>query len=251
MQFKGRVAIITGAGQGIGRSYAKAFSEGGASVVVADINAERAASVAKEITDAGGKAIAVAVDVSDKAAVDRMAADTLKAFSTIDILINNAAVFSTLTMKPFDEIPVDEWDKVQAVNSRGVFLCCQAVARTMKAKRYGKIVNISSSVVVTGRANYAHYVASKGAVVALTRALATELGVYEVNVNAISPHGIVTEIPRATITEDQWASILAAQAIKRKGDAADMIGPTLFLASDASRYMTGQTLNVDAGLRFN
>ena len=251
MRFKERVAIITGGGQGIGRSYAKAFADEGAAVVVADINGDRAKVVAKEITDAGGRAIAAAVDISDKAAVDKMVVDTLGAFGTVDILINNAAIFSTLTMKPFDEIPVDEWDKVQAVNSRGVFLCCQAVSKTMKAKRYGKIVNISSSVVVRGRANYAHYVASKGAVVALTRALATELGKFEVNVNAISPHGIVTEIPRATITEDQWASILAAQAIQRKGDAADMIGPTLFLASDDSRYMTGQTLNVDAGLRFN
>jgi 3-oxoacyl-[acyl-carrier protein] reductase len=121
----------------------------------------------------------------------------------------------------------------------------------MKEARYGKIINISSSVVVTGRANYAHYVASKGAVVALTRALATELGEFTVNVNAISPHGIVTEVPRDTIKPEQWDAILSAQALKRKGDVNDMVGATMFLASDASKYMTGQTLNVDAGLRFN
>lgn len=251
MQFDNRVVVITGAGQGIGRSYAKAFAAEGAAVVVADLNGARAADVVAEITAAGGRALASQVDVSNKVAVDKMVADTVSAFGRLDVLINNAAIFSTLTMKPFEDISVEEWDQVHAVNARGVFLCCQAAAREMKKNRYGKIINISSSVVVTGRANYAHYVASKGAVVALTRALATELGEYEINVNAISPHGIVTEVPRATITEDQWAGILAAQAIKRKGEAADMVGVTMFLASDAAKYMTGQTLNVDAGLRFN
>lgn len=251
MQFKDRVVIITGAGQGIGRSYAKAFAEAGAAIVVADLNKAGAEQVAGEITAAGGRAIASQVDVAKKTDVYRMVAEAVEAFGTVDILINNAAIFSTLKMKPFEEISVEEWDLVQGVNSRGVFLCCQAVAPIMKQKKYGKIVNISSSVVVTGRANYAHYVASKGAVVALTRALATELGEYTINVNAISPHGIVTEVPRDTIKEEQWAEILAAQAIKRKGEVSDMIGATLFLASDASKYITGQTLNVDAGLRFN
>jgi len=250
-QFKDRVVIITGAGQGIGRSYAKAFADEGAAVTVADLNAERAAQVVQEIEGTGGRAIAVAVDVSDKAGTQRMVDETVRAFKTVDVLINNAAVFSTLKMKPFDQISVEEWDFVQNVNSRGVFLCCQAVAPVMKAKRYGKIVNISSSVVVTGRANYAHYVASKGAVVALTRALATELGEYTINVNAISPHGIVTEVPRDTIKPEQWDAILAVQALKRKGETSDMVGATLFLASDAAKYITGQTLNVDAGLRYN
>lgn len=251
MQFKDKVVIITGAGQGIGASYAQAFAEAGAAVVVADINEVGAKQVASRIEAAGSKAIAVTVDVSDKGSVEALFAQAVAAFGQVDVLINNAAIFSTLKMKPFEDISVEEWDRVQAVNARGVFLCCQAAARVMKPRRYGKIVNISSSVVVTGRANYAHYVASKGAVVALTRALATELGEWLINVNAISPHGIVTEVPRDTITEDQWAGILAAQAIKRKGDVSDMVGATLFLASDESKYITGQTLNVDAGLRFN
>ncbi len=251
MEFNNKVVVITGAGQGIGRAYAHEFSKAGAAVVVADLNIAAAQNVEAEIKAAGGRALAVQVDVADKASADALVAQTLAAFGGVDVLINNAAIFSTLKMKPFEEIDGDEWDRVMAVNARGVFFCAQAVAKPMRAKGYGKIINISSSVVVTGRANYAHYVASKGAVVALTRALATELGDDGINVNAISPHGIVTEVPRDTIKPEQWDAILSAQALKRKGDVSDMIGATMFLASDASKYITGQTLNVDAGLRFN
>jgi 3-oxoacyl-[acyl-carrier protein] reductase len=251
MEFTGKVVIITGAGQGIGRAYAHEFAKAGAAVVVADLNGEQAERVADEIVTAGGRALAVKVDVANKESTAAMAARALEAFGQIDVLINNAAIFSTLKMKPFEEIDGDEWDRVMAVNARGVFFCAQAVAPAMKSRKYGKIVNISSSVVVTGRANYAHYVASKGAVVALTRALATELGQFDINVNAISPHGIVTEVPRDTIRPEQWDAIIAAQTLKRKGDVSDMIGATMFLTSDASKYITGQTLNVDAGLRFN
>lgn len=251
MEFTGKVVIITGAGQGIGRAYAHEFAKAGAAVVVADLNGEQAERVADEIVTAGGRSLAVKVDVANKESTAAMAARALEAFGQIDVLINNAAIFSTLKMKPFEEIDGDEWDRVMAVNARGVFFCAQAVAPAMKSRKYGKIVNISSSVVVTGRANYAHYVASKGAVVALTRALATELGQFDINVNAISPHGIVTEVPRDTIRPEQWDAIIAAQTLKRKGDVSDMIGATMFLTSDASKYITGQTLNVDAGLRFN
>jgi 3-oxoacyl-[acyl-carrier protein] reductase len=251
MDFTKKVVVITGAGQGIGRAYAIEFAKAGASVVVADLNIEQATKVADEIKAAGHSALAVKVDVSNKQSTQAMAAAALEAFGTIDVLINNAAIFSTLKMKPFEEVEGDEFDQVMAVNARGVFFCVQAVAPTMKKAKYGKIINISSSVVLTGRANYAHYVASKGAVVAMSRAFATELGEYSVNVNTISPHGIVTEVPRDTIKPEQWDAILSAQALKRKGDVTDMIGATMFLASDASKYMTGQTLNVDAGLRFN
>lgn len=251
MEFNSKVVIITGAAQGIGRAYAHAFAKAGASVVVADQNRERVQSVVAEIESDGGVALAVEVDVSNRVSADAMVQSTLQAFGQVDVLINNAAIFSTLKMKPFEDIDGDEWDRVMAVNARGVFFCAQAVSAPMRAKGYGKIINISSSVVVTGRANYAHYVASKGAVVALTRALATELGSSGINVNAVSPHGIVTEVPRDTIKPEQWDEILSAQALKRKGEVSDMIGATMFLASESSKYITGQTLNVDAGLRFN
>lgn len=251
MRFESKTVLITGAGQGIGRAYAHEFAKAGAAVVIADLNIEKAQAVAAEILAENGKALAVKVDVSDDKSTAEMVAQAVKAFGTVDVLINNAAVFSTLKMKPFEEIDADEWDFVMGVNARGVFNCVKAVSPFMKKQQSGKIINISSSVVVTGRANYAHYVASKGAVVALTRALATELGEYCINVNAISPHGIVTEVPRDTIRPEQWDAIIAAQTLKRKGDVSDMIGATMFLASDDSKYITGQTLNVDAGLRFN
>lgn len=246
-RFQDKTVIITGAAQGIGRAYAQAFAQEGARVAVADLNANKAQTVANELDDA----IAVGVDVADAASTRAMAKTVEDAFGGIDILINNAAIFSTLKMKPFEEITAEEWDRVMAVNARGVFNCCQAVVPAMRTAGAGKIVNISSSVVVTGRPFYAHYVASKGAVVALTRALASELGEAGINVNAISPHGIVTEVPRDTIRDDQWDEIIAAQALKRKGKVEDMLGVTLFLASSDSDYMTGQTLNVDAGLRFS
>lgn len=250
MRLKDRVAVITGAGQGIGRAYALGFAAEGARVAVADLNAERAAAVSEEVRAAGGAALPVTVDVADAASVRAMVDAVVAAFGAVDILVNNAAVFSALRMKPFEEIDGEEWDRVFAVNARGTFLCCQAVAPVMRARGYGRIVNVSSSVVMTGRPHYAHYVASKGAVFALTHALATELGGDGITVNAIAPHGIVTEVERETITEDQWEGIIAQQALKRRGDVSDMVGATLFLASDDSKYLTGQTLGVDAGLRY-
>ncbi len=251
MRFKDQVIIITGAAQGIGRAYAHSFAAEGGKVAVVDMNLTKAENVVAEIVTTGGTAQAFQVDVSDKTTVFAMVQAVNDLWGRVDVLINNAAIFSTLKMKPFEQIEPEEWDAVMDVNGRGVFYCAQAVSPIMRAQKAGKIVNISSSVVVTGRANYAHYVASKGAVVALTRALATELGEDGINVNAISPHGIVTEMPRDTIKPEQWESIIASQTLKRKGSVEDMIGVTMFLASTDSQYMTGQTLNVDAGLRFN
>jgi 3-oxoacyl-[acyl-carrier protein] reductase len=250
MRLANRVAIITGAAQGIGRIYAEKFAEEGAAVIVADRNAEKAADVAEAITAAGGRAIASATDVSDRDSVQSMVDTAVETFGTVDILVNNAAIFSTLKMKPFEEISGEEWDQLFAVNAKGTFLCCQAVSPVMRKNQYGRIINISSSVVVTGRPNYAHYIASKGAVWALTHALATEMGSDDITVNTVSPHGIVTEIPRETISEEGWRRNLEEQALKRKGDASDLVGVVLYLASEESKFMTGQTLSLDAGLRY-
>jgi 3-oxoacyl-[acyl-carrier protein] reductase len=250
MRLQDKVAIITGSGQGIGRRLARAYASEGAALVIADLNGELAQRTADEIIAEGGRAIAVVTDVSSAESTEAMAAAALDAFGRIDVLVNNAAIFSGLKMKPFEEISPEEWDLVFAVNARGTFLPCQAVSATMRAQGSGSIINVSSSVVVTGRPNYAHYIASKGAVWAFSHALATELGGDNVRVNTISPHGIVTEVPRETISEAGWQKNIEEQALKRKGAPEDLIGAFVFLASDDSAYMTGQTLSLDAGLRF-
>ncbi|WP_322513539.1 3-oxoacyl-ACP reductase family protein [Chloroflexus sp.] len=250
MRLKDQVAIITGSGQGLGRAFALAFAREGAKVVIAERNAERGAAVASEIIAAGGEALAVVTDVSSESSTQAMAAATLERWGRIDVLLNNAAIFSTIKMRPFDQIPVQEWDDLMAVNVRGVWLCCKAVAPAMRQQRRGKIINIASVVFDLGRANYLHYVASKGAVIAITRGLATELGDYGINVNAISPSSIQTEIPRETVTREGAIAFAQQQVIKRVQEPADLIGPAIFLASSDSDFITGQTINVDGGLRF-
>lgn len=251
MRLQDQVAIVTGGGQGLGRAFVLALAGEGAKVLIAERNLERAEAVAAEVAVAGGAAFAVATDVASEVSTAAMAAAALERWGRIDILINNAAIFSTLKMRPFDQIPVQEWDDVMAVNVRGVFLCCKAVAAAMREQRRGKIINIASVVFDLGRANYLHYVASKGAVIGITRAVATELGDYGVNVNAISPSSTQTEIPRETVTREGALAFAQGQTIKRVQAPSDLVGTVLFLASSDSDFITGQTINVDGGMRFH
>lgn len=244
----GRVAIVTGAGQGLGRAFAGRLAADGARVVVADRNTAAADAVAAEI---GPPAIAVPVDVADPDSVTALAERVTDICGGVDVLVNNAAVFSTLMMRPFDQIDPAEWDQVMAVNVRGPFLCARAVAPVMRAAGYGKIVNISSATVWIGRPHYLHYVTSKAALIGMTRALATELGPDGVTVNAVTPGATRTEIPRATVTPQQEQTIIAGQAIKRRQVPADLVGVVAFLAGPDSDFMTGQTVNVDGGAAFH
>ena len=243
----GRVAVITGAGQGIGRVFAKAFAMAGAVAVIAERNAERAKAVEAEITSSGGKAFAVAADVAEPASVDKMAAEIDRRFKRIDILVNNAAIFSTLEMRPFDQIPLAEWEEVLRVNITGVFLCSRAVVPAMRRAKWGRIINMASGAVSLGRPNYLHYIASKGALDAMSRSMARELGGNGITVNAILSGAVFTEIERKTVTPEQKERIIGMQCIPRAEGPEDLVGTVLFLASEASGFLTGQAITVDGG----
>ena len=244
---KDRVAIITGAGQGIGRAFAKAFAAQGAIAVIAERNRERGEAVAAEIAAAGGRARAITTDVADPDSVAAMAKAVDSEFDRIDILINNAAIFSTLEMRPFDQIPLDEWEDVLRVNVTGAFLCARGVVGAMRRARFGRIINMASGAVTLGRPNYLHYITSKAALDGMTRSLARELGPHGITVNAILPGATFTEIERATVTPEQKQRIVAMQCIPRPETPQDLLGTILFLASDASAFLTGQAITVDGG----
>jgi len=247
VRLEGRVAIVTGGARHIGAEYCRRLAEEGAAVVVADILEGEA--VAEQIRSKGGRAIALKVDVSNEEDTTRLVAETLKAFVRIDILVNNAAIFINIQRHPFYEITSEEWDRVSAVNIKGPFLCAKAVFPQMKEQKYGKIINISSSTVYWGTPNFLHYVASKAALIGMTRALAREVGDYGICVNAIAPGLVEHEgqnAPRA-LTELQ----LKARSIKRLQTPEDLLGTLVFLASSESDFMTGQAIVVDGGSVFH
>ena len=248
MKFKGKVTVITGAGQGIGSLFARVMSQEGSKVVIADINEEAGTKVANEITARGQEALFVPLDVSDESSCEAMARKTVDTFGRVDILVNNASVFSTLRMKPMEEISFEEWDHVIRVNLGGVFLCTKAIIPFMKTQKKGKIVNMSSAAFAMGRPFYIHYVSSKAAVVGFTRALAREVGDYGIHVNCITPGATKTEIPRDTVSPEQMQAMINQRCIKREQVPDDLVGALMFLASEESDFITGQTINIDGGL---
>lgn len=242
----GRVAIITGSAQGIGAAYAKAMAEEGAKVVVTDVL--DTANTVNIIKQAGGEAIGIAADVTDKSQVEAMVAETVATYGKVDIMVTNAALFGTLEQKSFMEIDEDEWDRVMRVNTRGVFTCVKAVVPEMKKNGYGKIVNIASGTVFKGTPNLLHYVSSKGAMVAFTRALAREVGGDNICVNALAPGLTQSEAVR---DDPQWkqgtSANTATRAFKREEVPEDLTGAMIYLCSADSDFVTGQTLVVDGG----
>ena len=242
----GRVAIVTGAGRGIGVHYAKALAEEGAKVCCSDIlDTENTVNIIKQ---AGGEAIGNRCDVTDPEAVRAMVADTVAAFGKVDIMVTNAAIFADIPQRSFMEIPEDEWDQVMAVNTRGVFSCVKAVVPEMKKNGYGKIVNIASGTVFKGTPMMLHYVSSKGAMVAFTRSLSRELGEHNICVNALAPGLTMSE---KVAGDRQWTDIKDAnaqtRAMKRDEVPEDLIGTLLYLSSSDSDFVTGQTIVVDGG----
>jgi 3-oxoacyl-[acyl-carrier protein] reductase len=244
---EGHVAIITGGGKGIGKVYAQEFARAGAKVVAADIDGEAAETVARDIVRANGEAMGLKTDVSDEASANVMAKATLDRFGAIDILINNASLMSVLPRRSWLEIPIDEWDRVMAVNLRGLFLCARAVVPAMRERKRGKIVNISSSRVWDGTPNRLHYTTSKAGVIGFTRALARELGEFNITVNAVTPGMTLSETQLATTSNNYVATRASGRALGRDQYPEDLVGTVMFLSSAASDFITGQTINVDGG----
>jgi NAD(P)-dependent dehydrogenase (short-subunit alcohol dehydrogenase family) len=246
-----RVAIVTGAAQGIGAAYARALAAEGAAVTIGDIL--DGATLAKEIQDAGGQARAVNVDVTDTESVQEMVAGTRKAYGRLDILVNNAAIFGTLRAQPFDQIDLDEWDRVMRVNVRGAFQCSAAAVPAMREGGYGRIINISSGTIFKGTPFFLHYLASKGAVWALTRGLAREVGDAGITVNTIAPGYTASEAVLAD--EATWNMVRenmnASRAVRRDQLPEDLTGTLVYLASEDSAFVTGQCVLVDGGSAMN
>lgn len=248
-RLEGRVIVVTGGAQGIGKAYCEGLAREGARVVVADIDGTRAQATAQGLKRGEGEALALAADVSRLEDTERMAEATVERFGRIDGLVNNAAIFQrpAVSRGPFEEISVEEWDRVMAVNVRGVFLCCRAVLPYMKQQRYGKIVNISSGTILSGTPWMAHYVTSKAAVMGFTRTIAREVGDHNITVNAVAPGQTLS------VENPDEAKIKAHErtaqggCIKRIETPQDLVGTIIFLCSADSDFITGQTIAVNGG----
>jgi 3-oxoacyl-[acyl-carrier protein] reductase len=244
---EGQTVIVTGGGKGLGKIYAQEFAKAGAHVIAADIDGESAEAVARGIEAEGGRALGLRTDVSDAQSVEEMAQAAIARFGTIDILINNASLMSTLPRRSWLEIPLEEWDQVMAVNLRGLFLCCRAAVPAMREQGRGKIVNISSSRVWEGVPNRLHYTTSKAGVIGFTRAMAHEVGPLGITVNAITPGYTLSETQVQSSSGNYLAAQAEGRAMGRAQYPEDLVGAVMFLSSQASDYMTGQTINVDGG----
>lgn len=245
---KGKVTIVTGARRGMGKSHALKFAKAGAKVTVSDISQEECQQVVDEIEKAGGEALAIKCDVSNKKEVDEMIKKTVEKFGKVDILVNNAGICE---FKPFLEMTEEEWDRTLNINLKGYFLCAQAAAKEMVKQKSGAIVNIASVVmgqIGKGMAALAHYSASKGGIAALTKTLALELAPHNIRVNVIAPGAIDTPMAASAKTDPKMLEqTLAVIPLHRMGKAEEVTNTVLFLSSDASSYITGSIIVVDGG----
>ncbi len=240
-RFEGRVAVVSGAAQGMGKAVALRLGQEGATVIAADINGKGAEATAKEI---GGKSFGQQTDIGDPASVKALFDAVAKA-GKLDVLVNVAAI---VPFVKWDELTFEEWRRVARVNFDGLYLMCKAGSDLMRKNNYGRIVNFGSNSMLAGTPNMAHYVATKGGVFAFTRALATELGGYKITANTVMPGLVDTEGVQQTPHKEAFGFVDMLQAVKGKGVPADIVPAVAFLASEEAHWITGQALNVDAGM---
>ena len=252
-RLKDKIVIVTGGGHGIGKAYCLGFGQSGSRVVVADRDKPAADKVSAEIVQqTGAHALALHTDVADEGSTKEMAAAVRQHFGRIDVLINNAAIFATIPMNRgrIETIDPDEWDRLMAVNLKGLFFCCRAVLPSMRAQKSGKIINIASGTVFAGSPGRIHYVTSKMATIGFTRTLAREVGNDNINVNVLAPGNTLSEENPSQEVIRLRQSSAGLRALKRIQIPQDVVGAMLFMASPLSDFITGQTVNVDGGISF-
>lgn len=241
---EGKAIIVTGGASGIGREICYYLSREGASIVVADVDLRKAKAVERNILGRGLKSIAMETDVTSEESIRRMVEETIKSFKKVNVLINNAGIYS---LQPWETITAEAWDKVLCVNLKSVFLCSKAVFPYMKRQKSGKIINISSSTFWVGANRLLPYVTSKGGVVGFTRALAREVGHFGITVNAITPGLTMTKKAKETFGQARIEQVAQEQCIKKALAPYDIVGTVAFLCSEDSDLITGQVINIDGG----
>jgi 2-hydroxycyclohexanecarboxyl-CoA dehydrogenase len=242
MSLKGKIAVVTGGGSGIGRAVAQRLARDEAAIAVWDLNGAGAAETARMITAAGGKALALTVDAANATAIKGAATQTRAQLGPITILVNNAGITGSV---PFLDLPEDGWDRMIAVNLKGPYLCTKEILPDMLAVSWGRIINITSSSIQTGAANMAHYVASKGGLMGMTKALAMEFAAQGITANMVPPGFVDTPMLRASpVDVDAYA---ASMPMKRPGKPEDIAAACAYLASEEAGYVTGQTISVNGG----
>ncbi len=247
---RSRTAIITGAAQGIGFALARRFADDGYRIAIADLNAEKGTAAAATIVAGGGQASFFTADVTDEASCQAMVAAVLRTYASVDVLINNAGIVNAPRASIW-ELSTSEWDRIMTVNARGVWLMTKCAVPALRESGGGSIVNMSSNTWLSGRAGLVHYVASKAAVVGITRTAARELGPFNIRVNCIMPGSTITDERRVRgYDKARSEELIDNQAIKHEETPEDIVGVAAFLASDDARFVTGQSVNVDGGYLF-
>jgi 3-oxoacyl-[acyl-carrier protein] reductase len=244
MRLKNKVAVITGGAQGIGRAIALGMAREGAKIVVADLQSEKARSVADEVKMLGGESLGFEVNVADESSVKRLAESTFAGFGRIDILVNDAGIYLKSSVVDMSET---DWDRTLDINLGGNFLCCRAFVPAMRAQKSGRIISMASGIGHYGMKQFSHYAASKAAIIGFVKSLARELGPDGITVNAICPGSANTAMPRGHRSEEEVMQRLHSTPLPHVLEPEDIAGPILFLASDAAAYITGQSYNINCG----